>query len=70
MIYADVNFKPLIETYIATLRSQGYSDEDIRLHAATQQGEQDFIDYCDACIKLDLATRKNINIDDINIVHE
>ena len=48
----DIDFKPILEQYLETMREKFGSEDEIRLWIRTPKGQRDFEKYCDACIKL------------------
>lgn len=65
---ADVDFKPIIDTFISTLRSQGLNNDDIQLLIVSQKGQDEFISYCDACLDLELTAATGQDCDVIKDV--
>ena len=57
LIAADVDFKPLVDNFIKVLREGGMNNTDISLYIKTPKGKSEFIQYCDACLRMELVAR-------------
>ena len=47
----DIDFKPILDTFLVELRKT-MSDDEIRVFLKSKKGKAEFEVYCTACIKL------------------